>query len=103
MEDFIYNTLHQVFANFPKVLGVRMVARSKFHTNGPLILGATGQNLICLSLLIRLVTVLIIANARITCNQHHNDHDSCVTKCTGNRRAKNWTLANVEIIRDLNF
>jgi len=66
MKVVLFNNLHEVFANFPKVLGPRMVARSKFHAEGPQILRAALQNLVSLSLLSVSDTVLITANATIT-------------------------------------
>ena len=66
MQVVIFNILHEGFANFPNVLGPRIVARSKFHAQGPHILGAALQNLVGISLLSVSDTVLITANARIT-------------------------------------
>lgn len=51
MEVVVFNTLHEGFANFPKILDPRTVARSKFQTEGPQILGAALQNLVSLILL----------------------------------------------------
>ena len=52
MKVVIFNILHEIFASFLKVLGPRMVARSKFHAEDPQTLGAALQNLVDLSLLL---------------------------------------------------
>ena len=103
MEVVIFKILLEGFANFPNVLSPRTEAQSKFHAEGPEILGAALQNLLGLSLLSVSDTVIITANGRITKFAYYGDQCSCITKCTGICRTKNFTCANFEIIWDLKF